>query len=75
MLLKTKSTSKATMFFYNGANGNILLNTRHVKILRKDKDQIYIFNFRGFGKFKLIKTKTKIIWKYVNLLHNVCKIF
>ena len=75
IFFKTESTPKAKIFFYYEANGNISLNTGLIKIIIKEKYQIFTLNFRSFGKFKLVKTKTKLIWKYVNISHNRCKIF
>lgn len=49
-LFKTDSLPKATIIFYHGAGGNISKNTRFAKILVKENFQVFMVDFRGYGK-------------------------
>ena len=50
ILFKTDSFPKATILFYHGASGNISLNTGFVKLLVKNSYQVFMVDFRGYGK-------------------------
>lgn len=50
ILFKTDSLPKATILFYHGTGGNISFNTDLAEILVKQKFQVYMVDFRGYGK-------------------------
>lgn len=49
-LFKSVSTTKATIIFYHGAGGNISKNVSLAKLLTKEGFQVFMIDFRGYGK-------------------------
>jgi hypothetical protein len=50
VLFKSVSTTKATIIFYHGAGGNISKNASLAKLLTKEGFQVFMIDFRGYGK-------------------------
>jgi len=50
VLFKSKTTTKATIIFYHGTSGNISLNTYVAKLLTNEGFQVFMIDFRGYGK-------------------------
>jgi len=50
ILFKSQTPTKATIIYYHGTGGNISLNTSIAKRLTTEGFQIFMIDFRGYGK-------------------------
>lgn len=50
ILFKSNTKTKATIIYYHGTSGNISLNTSVAKRLIKEGFQVFMIDFRGYGK-------------------------
>ena len=50
VLFKSNTTTKATIFYYHGNGGNISHNTAIVKQLTNEGFQVFMTDYRGYGK-------------------------
>ena len=50
VLFKSKISTKATIIFYHGSGGNISQNTYLPKLLTNEGFQVFMIDFRGYGK-------------------------
>jgi len=50
ILFKTKKKIKASIIFYHGTGGNISYNTSFAKTLTDDGYQVFMIDFRAYGK-------------------------
>ena len=50
VLFKSNTPTKATIIFYHGAGGNISFNTYVAKLLTNEGFQVFMIDFRGYGK-------------------------
>lgn len=50
VLFKSRTTTKATIIYYHGTGGNISLNASIAKLLTNEGFQVFMIDFRGYGK-------------------------
>jgi fermentation-respiration switch protein FrsA (DUF1100 family) len=50
VLFNSKTTTKATIIYYHGTGGNISVNTSTAKLLTNEGFQVFMIDFRGYGK-------------------------
>lgn len=50
VLFKSKTRTKATIIYYHGTGGNLSLNTYVAKLLINEGFQVFMIDFRGYGK-------------------------
>lgn len=50
LLFKSRTSTKATIIYYHGTGGNISLNTSVAKRLTHEGFQVFMVDFRGYGK-------------------------
>ena len=50
VLFKSKGTTKATIIYYHGTGGNISLNISIAELLSNEGFQVFMIDFRGYGK-------------------------
>lgn len=60
ILFYPSSLPKATILFYHGAGGNISQNLELAELLTKDNFQVFMVDFRGYGKSTGKPTHTNI---------------
>jgi predicted alpha/beta-fold hydrolase len=60
ILFESMVTTKATIIFYHGTGGNISQNTSFAKLLANEGYQVFMIDFRGYGKSTGIPTHLNI---------------
>jgi predicted alpha/beta-fold hydrolase len=50
VLFKSKAATKATIIYYHGTGGNISINASIAQLLTNEGFQVFMIDFRGYGK-------------------------